>query len=98
MARILKRRWTFYIPPQHLFFFNKKLLITILNKDNFVSLKWFRIGKWLSLRYILHLARTTGESNVALLLYKIVEVLHVGRIPIYLPLRDNMVVIARKRS
>ncbi len=98
MARTLKRRWTFYIPPQHLFFFNKKLLTKILAGGNMVPLKWFRIGKWLSLRYILHLARTTGESKLALQLYRVAEALHLGRIPLYLPLRDNMVVIARKNS
>lgn len=97
MARILKRRWTFYIPPQHLFFFNKKLLTQILSKNTLIPLKWFRIGKWLSLRYILHLARTTGESKVAILLYNIAETLHLGRIPLYLPLQDNIVVIVEKK-
>lgn len=98
MARALKRRWTFYIPPQHLYFFNKNLLTKVLALDGMVPLKWFRIGKWLSLRYVLHLARTTGESKIAPLFYKIAEGLHLGRIPIYLPLQDNMVVIARKNS
>lgn len=96
MAKILKRRWTFYIPPQHLFFFNKKLLTQILSKNDLTPLKWFRIGKWLSLRYILHLARTTGESKIAQKLYQFAEQFHFGRIPLYLPLRDNIVVIARK--
>ncbi len=97
MAKIFKRRWTFYIPPQHLFFFNRKLLNNILMKENFTPLIWFRIGKWLSLRYILHLARTTGESSIADVLYRLVEKFQLGAIPMYLPLRDNMIVIAKKQ-
>lgn len=98
MAKILKRRWTFYIPPQHLFFFNKKLLNDLLRKERFIPLKWFRIGKWLSLRYVLHLARTTGESRLGGVLYHRVERAGIGGFPLYLPLQDNIVVIARKQS
>ncbi len=96
MAKILRRRWTFYIPPQHLFFFNKDLLSTLLMNEKFRPFLWFRVGKWLSLRYILHLARTTGESRFADVLYRFVDFLHLGRISIYLPVRDNMIVISRK--
>lgn len=98
MAKVLKRRWTFYVPPQHLFFFNKQLLSSILLKENFTPLTWFCIGKWVSLRYVLHLARTTGESKAAGLLYDITERAGIGALPLYLPLRDNMVAIARKQS
>lgn len=98
MAKIFKRRWTFYIPPQHLFFFNKKLLTGMLLKEDFIPLKWFRIGKWLSLRYVLHLARTTGESKLAGALYVLAEKMGISQLPLYLPLQDNMVVIAKKQS
>ena len=97
MARILKRRWTFYIPPQHLFFFNKKLLNQILVRENFIPIEWFHIGKWLSFRYVLHLARTTGESKVADIVYHITEKLRLETFPLYLSLGDNMVVIAKNR-
>ncbi len=97
MARLLKRRWTFYIPPQHLFFFHKRTLTMLLRQEGFMPVEWFRIGKWLSLRYVLHLAQTTGESHVGKWLYRITNALGFGRLPLYLPLQDNMVVIARKQ-
>ena len=97
-AKLLARRWTFYIPPQHLFFFNRQTFTTLLDKENFVPVQWFRIGKWLSLRYVLHLARTTGESKVGSWLYSLIEALELGTIPLYLPMQDNMVVIARKKN
>ncbi len=97
-ARILGRRWTFYNPPQHLYFFNHDNLIKLLEKKGFEPVSWMRIGKWLSLRYVLHLARTGGESVFAEFLYRLTDLLGLGKLPLYLPTYDNMVVIARKKS
>ncbi len=96
-AKLLGRRWTFYIPPQHLFFFNRKNFTTLLLESGLEPVRWFRVGKWLSLQYIFHLARTTGESGFAKWLYPLIEALPLGRIPLYLAMGDNMVVIARKK-
>lgn len=94
LAKLLRRRWTFYIPPQHLFFFNKKNMNTLLTEEQFKPVEWFRIGKWMSARYVFHLARTTGESMLAKLLYPYVKKSKLG---VYIEARDNMVVIARKQ-
>src|SRR5690348_6160158 len=93
LARILKRRWTFYIPPQHLFFFNKITMKDLLFRVKLQPVEWFRIGKWLSLRYVLHLARTTGESLMANSLYDLMKKFQVESTPLYLPVGDNMVAI-----
>jgi SAM-dependent methyltransferase len=98
LARILKRRWTFYVPPQHLFFFDKYTLSRILSSVGLTPITWFRVGKWLSLSYILHLARTTGESTFARRLYPVIQDSWVGKLPLYLPVQDNIVVIAGKTS
>lgn len=98
LAKTLKRRWTFYIPPQHLFFFNKPLMAGLLAKYKLTSVEWFRIGKWLSLRYVLHLAKTTGESKIAHVLYILMEKLRLEQIPLYLPVQDNMVTIVKKHE
>lgn len=96
LAKVLKRRWTFYIPPQHLFFFSRKTLSTLLDRAGFEPVEWFRIDKWLSTRYVFHLARTTGESRIANALYPLINKSTLGNLSLYLPVRDNMVVIARK--
>lgn len=96
MAKTLKRRWTFYIPPQHLFFFNKKTMTALLKKEHLAVVEWFGIAKWLSLRYVLHLARTTGESAVARKLYTLVNRLKLHNMPLILPVGDNMVAVIKK--
>lgn len=97
LARWLKQRWTFYIPPQHLFFFNQRTLTTLLVKEKFIPITWFRIGKWLSLRYVLHLAGTTGQSVIGTFMYRLVKNNRIGKLPLWLPVQDNMVVIAAKQ-
>lgn len=95
-AKLFKRRWTFYIPPQHTYFFTKKNFQTVLGRAGLRPIEWFGIGKWMSFRYVLNLARSTGESLLGEWLYKLTYKLKLGRLPIYLAMRDNMVVVARK--
>lgn len=95
-ARIFGKRWTFYNPPQHLFFYSKKTLSEVLNQSGFEPIEWFTLGKWLSLGYTLHLARSVAGSNLANHLYKAVKALGLSKLPLYIPMNDNMVVIARK--
>jgi SAM-dependent methyltransferase len=96
VAKIMKRRWTFYIPPQHLYFFDRKTMKIALKKTGLRDLEWSQIGKWLTLRYVFHLARTTGESVIAEFLYPYIDMFNIGSIPLYVPIRDNMIVIAGK--
>ena len=68
-----------------------------LHKAGLKPMKWYRIGKWLSLGYVLHLGRTTGESKLAAFLYTLIGNTFLARLPVYIPMMDNMVVIAQKR-
>jgi 2-polyprenyl-3-methyl-5-hydroxy-6-metoxy-1,4-benzoquinol methylase len=97
MAKVLGKRWTFYIPPQHLFFFNRKNLVTLLNQAGLEPICWFRVDKWLSLKYVLHLAHSDSRFPFADSLGKLVKQVGWGNLPVFLPIRDNINVIARKR-
>lgn len=96
-ARIMKRKWTFFIPPQHIFFFHRKNVVTLLSLAGLVPHAWHRVGKWLSLGYILHLGRTTGESSFANFIYSVCKRTPCIRIPLYIPMKDNMVVLVGKK-
>ncbi|MDQ3239135.1 MAG: class I SAM-dependent methyltransferase [bacterium] len=97
-SKILKRKWTFYNPPQHLFFFNTQTIKLILKNSDFEITKWFRVGKWLNLQYIIHLAKTTAELPVLKPILSFINSSNLGTIPIYINLRDNMVIIAKKSN
>lgn len=96
-AKIMKRRWTFFIPPQHIFFFNRKNVTTLLRMAGLLPRAWHRVGKWLSLGYILHLGRTTGESFVANRIYRWCKKTSLVRFPLYIPMKDNMVILVGKK-
>lgn len=97
-AKVMKRRWTFFIPPQHIFFFHRNNVTTLLHKAGFKPGRWHRVGKWLSLGYVLHLARTTGESPLASWVYDLIRNTPLMRLPLYVPMKDNMVILAEKLS
>lgn len=98
MAKIFGHRWHFYNPPQHLFFMKLSHIKFLLEEAGFICKKVKRIGKWFELRYILHIARTSGESRVADLLYKLLGNTPIGRIPIYLKLYDTILIIAQNSN
>ncbi len=95
-AKVFQRRWTFYIPPQHIFFFHRKNVRELLKAAGLRPRSWFRVGKWLSLGYVLHLARTTGESPFARFLYQVIKDTPFARFPLYVPMKDNMVIEVSK--
>lgn len=91
-ATVLRRKWTFYIPPQHIFFFHKKNATELLRQAFLKPYGWHTVGKWLSLGYVLHLARTTGESRIAGWVYDWLKKTPLMRLPLYVPMRDNMII------
>jgi SAM-dependent methyltransferase len=96
-AKILNKHWTFYTPPQHLMFYHKKGITEVLEKSGLEPIYWYRIGKWLSLSYIMHLAVTSADWPILKGMYNIIRKLRLDSIPLYLPMYDNIAVIARKK-
>jgi len=97
IARIMGWRWTFYSPPQHLFFFSKNHILKIFEQTGLKPLKFYKVGKWLSLDYILHLAESSVKMAFANDIRKLVRKAGLQTLPVYLPLRDNISVIAVKK-
>lgn len=98
LARLEGKKWHFFVPPQHLFYFSRKTITMLLSQ---AGLEVFRIdykGKWVSVRYLLHLYRQIYQTKLGGLLYKLIGTTPLGRIPLYLNLFDNMVVYARKST
>ncbi len=97
-AQLMGKRWHFLIPPQHLFFFSEKTIRTILQDTGFMIETISRPGKWITLGYGLHLARSIQGSRVADQLYRVFRRTKLLSLPLYINFFDHMVVYARKRS
>ena len=98
MAKIQGKDWHFFIPPQHFFYFSKKNLISLLHQAGFSVLAIDRKGKWVTLRYLFHLARQIQQDALAKFGFKLVGGITPGKIPIYINLFDNITVYAVKKN
>lgn len=97
LPKLVGRKWTFFNPPQHIFYFNKPLIRKILSDAGFEVVKISTAGKWLSLAYIFHLAETVGENKLAQFISPIIMKTPLSNLALYLKVYDNMVVFAKKR-
>ncbi|MBI3634356.1 MAG: class I SAM-dependent methyltransferase [Candidatus Yonathbacteria bacterium] len=97
-ARIMGKRWHLLVPPEHLHYFTQKSVKIFLERNNFDCEEIIKIGKTFTLEYILH---TVAEWQKSSLLRKVVRFLkkypRLGGFAISINLRDNMVVIVRKK-
>jgi SAM-dependent methyltransferase len=95
-AKVWGKHWTFYNPPQHLFFYTQNNLKEMLKRSGFTPIIWFRIGKWLSLSYIFHLAYSAAGLTFFKPLAELSQKSNIGRLPLFVPMRDNISVIAKR--
>lgn len=98
MAKMQGKDWHFFIPPQHFFYFSVSNLKSLLDQAGFKIIKVDRKGKWVSLRYLFHLARQIQNDIFGRIGFALVASNALGRIPIYLNLFDNITVYAVKKA
>lgn len=98
IAKIQGPDWHFFVPPQHFFNFSEKTLTELLRQSGFDVIQVDRKGKWVTLRYLFHLARQIQNDVFGKIGFMLVKSNVLGRIPIYLNLFDNITVYAKKNS
>lgn len=98
-AKLCGKSWHSYVPPEHLFYFNKKSLSTILALNGFEIIKAKNISKTFKLSYIYK--TIINSPQISIKLRKFLGFLNpvinskFGEIRVYLPLFDNLTVIAK---
>lgn len=95
-ARLMRKSWYFYSPPEHLFIPNTKSILSMLSKNGLSAKIILKKGKWFSLGYLFHLARTIQKSKLADICYKIVKNTRLRSFPIYLRFNDSIIIYAKK--
>ncbi len=97
LARTLGLKWHHVGPPEHLYYFNRSNLRTLLEKAGFTLVEETTIGKSFTIKYILKtLHRATGLSLFGHLA-KLFTHSPLSRISLPLNLYDNMFIVARKK-
>lgn len=95
LAKLEGKGWHYFIPPQHLFFYSKANLLKLLDNYHFRAIYTNSSGKYLSLRYLLHLSQTINKSAVSTWLFNLTRHRAIGKLPLYLNFHDNMTIIAK---
>lgn len=97
-ARRLGRNWHFFAPPQHLYAFGASHLETLLDQAGFTIALLTPHNKWITLRYLLHLASSIGQIPGTAKVYRLLNQTPLAKWQIYLPLRDKVIVVAKKKN
>jgi 2-polyprenyl-3-methyl-5-hydroxy-6-metoxy-1,4-benzoquinol methylase len=98
-ARICGRSWHSYVPPEHLFYFSKKSLIDALERNGYEILKVRSISKTFKAEYIYKTVINSPQVPTLfrsfLSIFRPFFASRFGNIKIYLPLFDNLTIIAK---
>lgn len=98
LAKLQGKYWHFFIPPQHFYYFSKSNLLTLLSQEGFSIRRVDRQGKWVTPRYVFHLARQIQRDVIGQIGFALVGKHRLGRLPIYINLFDNITVYASKED
>lgn len=96
-AKISGRHWHLYTPPQHLSFFDKSTIATLLFKSNFETFRIEEEGSYYSLAYLLFALKVKLDYLHLGFLYDWLCSSKIGKLSVYLNLGDIMTVYAKKR-
>jgi SAM-dependent methyltransferase len=96
-ARLMRRRWAFMTPPEHLGFFNESSLRFLLERDSGLTiLSSESSGKWANLGFLVY---KLGRVFPGVVPARLVEQLRdspLGTAAMYVPTADIRYVVARK--
>lgn len=97
-ARVWNKNWHAFVPPQHLFYFSTKNLSSVLEKNGFQVLHTAHHGKWFAIPYILRLLYSWTSLKVFSKLAGWSSNSFLKSIAIPINVRDNIFLIAKKKS
>lgn len=99
-AKLSRKKWHALLPPEHWFYFNKKSLRQILESNGFEVINMKSISKSFSLSYIfLTVVNSPQIPQILRKLFSSAKFIFkspIGKVKVFLPLYDNLSVLARK--
>ena len=98
-ARLSGKSWHSYVPPEHLFYFNRKSLSKLLESNGYEIIKMRSIAKTFKFSYIyntmINSPQVSKKFIKVLNIFKPIMMTKLGEVKIFLPLFDNLTVIAK---
>jgi 2-polyprenyl-3-methyl-5-hydroxy-6-metoxy-1,4-benzoquinol methylase len=98
VAKLMGPRWAFMTPPEHIGFFSRATLQTLLGRCGFLETDWSTRGKWISLGFLAYKARRVFPELVPDRLADALLAGRAGRAVVYVPTADIQYVAAKSVS
>lgn len=97
-AKVMGKNYYAFIPPGHLFYFNKNSITILLDKAGFDTVLSKYMGHLLMFSTVLFRLSRGNEKSIFFNLYKMVDGTRLGNVKLYKNLRDVMTIVAVKRK
>lgn len=95
-AKLLKTKWAFMTPPEHLSFFNKSSIIQLFKDEFGCNIKLISPkGKWVNLGFLMYKLDKVFKNKITGILKKIFSG-RLSHIPLYIPTNDIVYVVVQK--
>ncbi|MDP3729383.1 MAG: class I SAM-dependent methyltransferase [bacterium] len=98
VAKIFGKRWHALVPPEHLHYFNAQNLGQLLERNNFEVLAVHKVAKKFTLPYVFKVLAHWQGLSLWNYLASALKDTFIGAIAIPINLRDNFLIIARKKA
>lgn len=92
---LMRSKWAFMTPPEHLSFFSRPTIEMLLARLNMNILYWDSKGKWTTVGFFLYKLNRIFKNKALTFLRKIMVKL-ITRLPIYIPTGDIAYAVAKK--
>lgn len=97
-ARVLKRRWPFMTPPEHLCFFSRESMRQLADMLNMEVVEWKSKGKWANVGFILYKFNRVSSVKIPKKIIGIFQRTFLSKWKIYVPTGDVQYVVLRRKT
>lgn len=94
-ARILKDKWPFMTPPEHLSFFSYKSINELARLMNMEIVEWQSKGKWANVGFILYKFNRVSNIKIPDRIIKVFQTGLLSKLKVYVPTYDVQYVVMR---
>lgn len=96
--KIMKNKWPFMTPPEHLCFFTRKSFEYFLSSFNMEIVEWSSRGKWANVGFILYKFNRVSKFKIPSSIIWLFQNTFLSKCNIYVPTGDIQYLVVKKKT
>ncbi len=97
-AKVLKSKWPFMTPPEHLSFFSLRSINRLADLLDMEIVEWHSKGKWANVGFILYKFNRVSNVKISDKIIKVFQDTIFSKLKVYVPTHDVQYVVLQNRS